>query len=149
MFTVGQTFNNDYPPEAAVWCNENNAYIDEVSENLFEIKAIPEPTEEELAQAELDKAKADRAEAVANIKVTVDGMVFDGDEASQTRMARAITASQPEEKTNWVLADNTIAEVTREQLQQALKLAGAEQTKLWVLPYSDRVAPRKSIFDEV
>lgn len=27
-FYVGQVFNGVYPPEAAVWCNENDAYIE-------------------------------------------------------------------------------------------------------------------------
>ena len=50
MYSIGQQFKDIYPPEAAVWCNENNAYIEEVSENLFEIKAVPEPTLEERSE---------------------------------------------------------------------------------------------------
>lgn len=50
-YHVGQIFNNDYPPEAANWCNENNCYIDEIEPlngiRRFEIFAIPEPTPEE------------------------------------------------------------------------------------------------------
>ena len=59
-FYVGQTFNDSYPPMSAVWCNNNNAYIEEVEKGVYEIKAIPEPTIE-------DKEK--------NVKSIRDGMI--------------------------------------------------------------------------
>ena len=85
-------------------------------------------------------AKAERAKAVAAITVEVNGMTFDGDETAQGRMARAITmfqaSSLPEDTTTaWVLADNTVAQVTVNQLAQALLLAGQKQTELWTVPY--------------
>lgn len=50
-YYIGQVFENDYPSDAAVWCNNNNAYIDEISSTdnvkVYEIKEIPEPTPEE------------------------------------------------------------------------------------------------------
>ena len=53
-YEIGQVFVNKYPPEVAIWCNENNAYIEEIeAENgvrRFQIFAIPEPTPEEIAQ---------------------------------------------------------------------------------------------------
>ncbi|WP_066014333.1 DUF4376 domain-containing protein [Endozoicomonas atrinae] len=77
--------------------------------------------------------KASRPDAVARIKVTIDGMTFDGDEISQTRMARAITASSSDtETTLWVMADDGKATVTIEQLKRALRAAGEEQTRLWI-----------------
>lgn len=102
------------------------------------------PTEEEIArqkQAErLAKAKLERATAVAALTVKVDGMVFDGDEKAQERMARAVTlADSLEETTEWVLHDNTVAIVTAEQLRKACKLAGKAQTVLWTKPYTDTV----------
>ena len=85
-------------------------------------------------------AKAERAKAVASITVEVDGMVFDGDEKAQDRMARAITmftssGLPADTTTSWVLADNTVAQVTIGQLTQALLLAGQAQTELWTKPY--------------
>ena len=100
--------------------------------------STPEPwkTEQELIQHEQDQSrntfKQDRETNVANIKVTVDNMVFDGDETSQTRMAKAIVAMEDNETTLWVLADNTQIQATKEQLKQALRLAGEEQTRLWI-----------------
>ena len=30
-FEIGQIFEKGYPPEAAAWCNDNNAYIEELA----------------------------------------------------------------------------------------------------------------------
>lgn len=148
-FEVGQIFETEYPPEAALWCGENKAFIEEIeSENemrRFQIKAFPEPTQEELEALALAQAKNERAEAVSQITVEVDGMIFDGDEDSQTRMSRTITASQalglPEDATiNWAMADtnaNKVEMVTVKQLAQALYLAGLRQSELWCVPYSE------------
>lgn len=80
--------------------------------------------------------KIQRDIKVSNIKVTVDDMVFDGDETSQNRMTRAITAlvAANVPSTMWTLADNTSVEVTVEQLQKALVAAGLAQTAIWAAP---------------
>ena len=171
-FEIGQIFDGMYPPEAAMWCGENNATIEEIESvtklvdevfiasdaeydedgNLvkeleygtkqvekvfrrFQIVAIPEPTPEEIAEQALAQAKAERAEAVESITVEVDGLVFDGDEKSQERMARSIVALEDGETIIWVLHDNSIANVSKEQLKTALRLAGQKQTELWTKPY--------------
>ena len=138
-YQIGQIFENEYAPEVASWCNANNAFIEEIEKvdgkRQFKIVAIPEPTQEELAEQALVQAKAERAEAVSKIVVEVDGMMFDGDETSQGRMARSAVAMNDEETIVWVLHDNTIAQVSKAQLLQALRLAGEEQTRLWTMPY--------------
>ncbi len=107
-------------------CDTDWSFID----GVFLPPADPAP--EQL----LAEAKAARASAVAAIKVTTSGgKVFDGDEESQTRMSRAIAALNPLESTAWVLADNTIAQVSREEFQEALRLAGEAQTAIWVGVY--------------
>lgn len=78
--------------------------------------------------------RADRQAQVDAITVTVDNMVFDGDEVSQGRMARALLVLEDGETTLWVLANNTPTQVARAQLQEALRLAGVRQTELWVPP---------------
>lgn len=105
----------------------------------------PAKTDEEVAAEELAQAKAERADAVSKITVTVDGMVFDGDETSQERMARTITAAvatgeDMNATTTWVLADNTVAQVSITQLAQALRAAGEQQTALWTVPYQEETA---------
>lgn len=97
-----------------------------------------ELTPEEQEAQELAIAKRERAAKVAAITVEVDGMVFDGDEQAQSRMARAITAAETAglESTVWVLADNTVATVTKAQLQQALAKAMIAMSELWTYPYT-------------
>ena len=99
-----------------------------------EIAALPVVTEEDLAREARELFKQERAKAVAAIVVEVDGLLFDGDEISQGRMARAIVAMEEEETALWVLANNEDVLVTRAQLKEALRLAGAAQTAVWVMP---------------
>lgn len=113
------------------------------------VEKIPDPTPEEIAERELEEAKAARADAVANIRVWVDGMEFDGDETSQERLSRTITAATATganmtDYTTWVLADNTVAQVTIEQLATALRKAGEKQTELWTKPYESETKTSES-----
>lgn len=91
---------------------------------------------QQAAQAARETWKTRRAEAVRAIKVTTaSGRTFDGDETSQARMARAILGLQEAgagATVTWVLADNTTIDATAAELAEALKLAGAEQARLWV-----------------
>lgn len=119
---------------------EYRTVVEDVIVRRFQIVAIPEPSEEERAAQALAAAKAERAAAVASITVTVDGMVFDGDETAQERMARTVTAATAtgasmDDTTTWVLHDNTVAQVSIRQLATALRLAGEAQTALWMRPY--------------
>lgn len=134
MFEKDQKLTKQNYTEAAIWCNNNGHYIEEVNGEYF-IRQIAPPTDEEIAAAELAKAKAERAEYVAKLVVTVDDLQFDGDETSQDRMARSCVALNEGETVQWVLADNSIAQVTKEQLRQALRLAGEAQTTIWADPY--------------
>ena len=132
--------NGEVVRPAEVVPAEYRTVVEEVTVRRFQIVAIPEPSEEELAAQALATAKAERAAAVAAITVTVDGMVFDGDETAQERMARTVTAATAtgasmDDTTTWVLHDNTVAQVRIRQLATALRLAGEAQTALWTVPY--------------
>lgn len=105
-------------------------------------EVYPLPAEEVAAnqavavQAAREQAKANRQAAVDAIQVTTQaGNTFDGDETSQTRMARAIIALQATgtPSVTWVLADNTVIQATGAELSEALALAGAAQAAVWVL----------------
>ena len=116
--------------------------VQDATTNARTVEKIPEKTPEEQAADEMSEAKAKRAAAVAVIKVTVDGMEFDGDEESQSRMARAITAAEAakQDTTVWVLANNVPTTVTKAQLSQALALSMQEMAKLWTVPYENAEA---------
>lgn len=108
--------------------------------NWYVAGYAPEKPQELVEKEALEQAKATRAAAVAAITVTVDGMVFDGDETAQERMARTVTAATAtgasmDDTTVWVLHDNTVATPTIRQLATALRMAGEAQTALWTKPY--------------
>jgi hypothetical protein len=82
--------------------------------------------------------KTVRAHRMATLRVTTaSGKVFDADEISQTRMARVLTAAdaigQPDASWSWVLADNTVAEVTAAEMREALALAMQAQAEVWFI----------------
>lgn len=141
-----QTYTSVYDLVQDIWKN-NNQLLSLPNENKVEFWAAlgvtyveepdPEPTPEEIAAQKLEEAKKLRAAQVAAIQVTVDGMIFDGDEISQSRMARALEVASITgmQSTVWVLADNTVAEVTVAQMQKALSKAMLEMGELWTVPY--------------
>lgn len=87
----------------------------------------PEPVRDLYAEWKLE-----RESKVAAITVEVDGLLFDGDETSQNRMARVvIAANDPADTTYWALHDNRVELVTAAQLKAACRLAGEEQTRIW------------------
>ena len=135
--TVQAVYSADVEPYYNVWLAEKTK-IDAEIQSQIDYENSPEG----IAEKTLENAKIARAEAVSRITVEVDGMVFDGDETAQDRMARAITMFNAnnlpaDTVTPWVLADNTVAEVTVTQLSQALLLAGQAQTALWTVPYQN------------
>ena len=71
MYKIGQIFEGVYSPELALWCGENNAYIEEIEAvkgvRRFKIVAIPEPTVEEL-QARIQKQLTDAVQHVLDAK---------------------------------------------------------------------------------
>lgn len=65
-FEIGQIFEGEYPPEAAFWCNDcGDRYIKEIEPQngvlRFQIVAVPEPTDNELAS----QARAERDMKIA------------------------------------------------------------------------------------
>lgn len=85
---------------------------------------------------DLSAAKAVRqSEVDAIVVITAAGRSFDGDERSQERMSRALAALDDGESVTWVLHDNAVASIGKAELREALRLAGAAQTAIWVRPY--------------
>ena len=66
-FTDGQNLGTSYEPEVAIWCNENNAYIEQVGEEFF-IRFNLTPTEDELALEELEQQEATLNAQIAQLK---------------------------------------------------------------------------------
>lgn len=132
---VGKATRTAFGPEPeegkeAFWARFGVEYIEEPD---------PEPTPEEIAEKELAEAKRLRAAQVAAITVEVDGMTFDGDEAAQSRLTRAIQVAEITgmETTQWVMADNTVHTITVAQAKEALSKAMLAMGELWTVPYQE------------
>ncbi len=72
------------------------------------------------------EAKRAKEKALAEIVVTTSsGKVFDGNDRARINMLSAIAASQLLGQTSaqWKLANNTVAEVTVDEIKEALALA--------------------------
>lgn len=89
-------------------------------------------TAEEILAEAITAWKIDRAMAVEAIEVTHNTVVYQGDEESQTRMARAIVALPDDVTTvDWVAKDNSVNALTRLDLQAILLDAGNQQSAIW------------------
>ena len=69
IFEIGQIFEEMYPPEVAIWCNESGkAYIEEITPvdgvRRFQIVGIPEPTIEESCTAALSRIDSATSAAI-------------------------------------------------------------------------------------
>lgn len=87
------------------------------------------------AQAARDIEKRERQEATNAILVTtVTGLVFQGNEISQSRMTHVLAAyaeELPDATVDWILADNSVANVTLAELDEALRLSVDAQNAIW------------------
>lgn len=109
-----------------------------VTENEDGSLNITRKSDEQLAEIRLAKAKIARQQTVSEIIVTTQaGNAFDGHEDAQNRMGRSVTIMTEADTLPWVLADNSIALVTKAELQEALRLAGLAMAEIWVKPYTD------------
>lgn len=119
--------------------HKNLVFCDDTPEGLLAqigITAREEPDPEPPAPDPVQAAKYERDRAVDSLQVEVDSMSFDANETAQRRMTNAIVGWPDNQETMpWVLADNTVAQVSHAQLKKALELAVAKMGELWIEPY--------------
>lgn len=108
--------NNKEYAECAIWCNANNATIEDKGE-YYECVAIPAPSLDELKQAKINEFKAIRdSEEVKPI--AYNGNLFDYDSKARDRISSAIIALDVSKgKIAWTTADNTNVLVTADDLR--------------------------------
>lgn len=85
-FYIGQTFEASYPPEAALWCAKNGAYIKAASEegDSFVIVGIPDVTLEEVKRRKLEEINGKYNVATSSLVETYPAtelLTFDQQEA--------------------------------------------------------------------
>jgi len=116
---------------------KGNRHYQQIQEWIKEgNKPKPAYTEEErndyLLKKKIKSWKKDRQQKVDNIEVTYNNVVYQGDETSQTRMTKAITALPDDTTTiDWIAKDNSVQSLTRVDLKTILLDAGTQQSILW------------------
>jgi hypothetical protein len=80
-----------------------------------------------------NKKKEIRRNKVKNIRIEHKNIVYQGDEESQNRMNRAINSLKDEDTILWKANDNSINEITKNDLIEILALSVKKQTELWFL----------------
>lgn len=130
----GKYTNKEYA-DTSVWCNANNATIEDKGE-YYECIAIPAPSLDELKQAKINEFKTIRdTEEVKPI--AYNGNLFDYDDKARDRINAAIIALelQGEGATiDWTTADNEDAVVTVQDLR-AIVAAVAVRSNLLHIAY--------------
>jgi hypothetical protein len=100
-FYIGQTFDGMYPPEAAAWCNENNAHI----ENINGVRTIVENEVPIPTKADLTVFVSEEADKVAYGGITI---IANGQEYLFKTTTDNITRCNSVLAMYEVLPDNTI-----------------------------------------
>lgn len=112
--------------------SKENRLLPHVERWLEENTPEPEITEQEQHLKDTIEWKSQREKLVSSIEVSLDGVVFQGDEISQNRMSNAINGLPDESTTiDWVAKDNTVHQLNKANLKRLLFLAGTEQSEIW------------------
>lgn len=91
-----------------------------------------EEVADKVYEAQVSVWKQQRQQTVDGITVTYNGVEYQGDETSQTRMSNAINGL-PDDVTTvpWVAKDNTVHQLNKVDLKAILLDAGTQMTMMW------------------
>lgn len=105
--------------------------------STLELKTMQENTKQE----KVLKTRLICSEQVNTLKVeTSYSHIFDADELSQSRIQKALylMAQENKDSIEWILADNSKAEIFKPELEEALTLAIKKQAEIWVKSWTDK-----------
>lgn len=117
--------------DAAIWCNQNNATIEDKGD-YYEVVTLPLPTLEKIKTAKISELKAQRDTAEVE-PITYNGHRFDYDDKARDRISAAIIALelQGEGATiEWTTADNADTPVTATDLKMIIAAVAVRSNKL-------------------
>lgn len=115
----------------AIWCNKNNATIEDKGD-YYEVVPIPAPALEELKAKKITEFKSIRdAEEVKPIEY--NGNLFDYDDKSRDRINSAIIAlSITGQSIEWTTANNTNVLVTANDLRGVIANVAVRSNQLHI-----------------
>lgn len=104
--------------ECAIWCNANNATIEDKGD-YYEVVSLPLPTLEEIKAAKIAELKAQRDSKEVE-PITYNGNLYDYDDKARERINAAIIALDvqgADASIDWTTADNQDVKVTADDLR--------------------------------
>ena len=108
---------------------KNHIGLEELTKEEFDAQFVENniPTAEQI-QANI---KTSILKAISTMRVEVDGLAFDGNEDSTTRMSKAIQTLVGDETIPWRMFDYSIETITQTELGKALRASGIKMSELW------------------
>lgn len=123
--------------ECAIWCNANNATIEDKGD-YYECVPIPAPSLDELKQAKINELKTIRDNEEVK-PISYQGYSFDYDDRARERINAAIIAldmqtAQTKAVANidWTTADNADVKVTADDLRMVIAMVAQRSNALHV-----------------
>lgn len=117
--------------DLAIWCNENNATIEDKGE-YYECVTIPAPSLDELKQAKLTELKTIRDNEEVK-PIEYNGNRYDYDDKARDRINSAIIAlSITGQSIEWTTADNTNMLVTADDMRGVVANVAVRSNELHV-----------------
>lgn len=117
--------------DCAIWCNANNATIEDKGE-YYEVVTLPLPTLKEIKTTKIAELKAQRDEAEVE-PITYQGYSFDYDSKARDRISAAIIALEvagASATLTWTTADNKDVKVTASDLRGIIAQVALRSDKL-------------------
>lgn len=121
--------------DCAIWCNANNATIEDKGD-YYEVVTLPLPTLEEIKQHKIAELKAERDSKEVE-PITYNGNLYDYDDKARERINAAIIALELQGANAdiaWTTADNQDVSVTAADLR-AIVAAVAVRSNLLHVAY--------------
>ena len=125
------------PPQDAL-DNPDHYFCTTTGDQMPPYKVWTKRSDEQIAELELTKKKAQRQIAVDTLKVTTtSGKEFDGNEDAIRRLTSTLKAADITGLTEcvWVLANDEPTPVTKAELEEALALSVQAMGAIWAEPY--------------
>ncbi len=117
--------------ECAIWCNQNNATIEDKGD-YYEVVTLPLPALQEIKAAKIAELKAQRDAAEVE-PITYQGYSFDYDSKARERINAAIVALEvagASATITWTTADNRDVKVTASDLRGIIAQVALRSDKL-------------------
>lgn len=118
---------------AAIWCNANNATIEDRGD-YYEVVTLPLPTLEENKLAKIAELKAER-DSNEVTPIEYNGNLYDYDEKARDRINAAIIALDvqgADASIDWTTADNQDVKVTADDLRAIVAAVAVRSNALHV-----------------